>query len=122
MVRHARCRTFSSVSLVSASEGSHHEHEENSSVPGGYFAGGGVYAAVEAWGQAPGEDRAFGVPAKKEVRREQSNLPAPAAGMLTDRPDDEKAIRQLSDAFAQAFAKGDAKAIAAMYDEDAELI
>src|SRR5262249_26333341 len=35
---------------------------------------------------------------------------------------DEKAIRQLSDAFAQAFAKGDAKAIAAMYDEDAELI
>ena len=41
---------------------------------------------------------------------------------LTDRPEDEKAIRAVGDAFTRAFDAGDAKAVAALYTEDAELI
>jgi uncharacterized protein (TIGR02246 family) len=41
---------------------------------------------------------------------------------LSDRPDDEKAIRAMADAFARSFAASDAKAIAAMFSENAELI
>jgi uncharacterized protein (TIGR02246 family) len=52
------------------------------------------------------------------TRAEQSAAPR----LFTDRPDDEKAIRALGDAFARSFAAGDAKTIAAMYTEDAELI
>jgi uncharacterized protein (TIGR02246 family) len=54
---------------------------------------------------------------------------APAAGnqgekpaALTNRPDDEKAIRGVVDAFARSFAGGDAKSVAAMFSEDAEFI
>ncbi len=68
------------------------------------------------------------VAAAQEARRSaaaasvQPGSPAAALRLLTDRPEDEKAIRALGDAFARSFAAGDAKTIAAMYTEDAELI
>ncbi len=43
-------------------------------------------------------------------------------GALTNRPEDEKAIRGVADAFARAFAAGDSRSIAAMFSDDAELI
>jgi uncharacterized protein (TIGR02246 family) len=48
--------------------------------------------------------------------------PGPAAAAPADRADDEKAIRATVDAFAQAFHKGDAKAIAEMFTEDGEAV
>jgi uncharacterized protein (TIGR02246 family) len=46
----------------------------------------------------------------------------PAGTRLTDRPQDEQAIRALADAFVRAYNAGDAKAVAALYTEDAESI
>jgi uncharacterized protein (TIGR02246 family) len=77
--------------------------------------------AIGASGQEPGEDRAFGVPARKsQATKTGSGVAATSAS--TDRPQDEKAIRDLASAFTRAFAAADAKAIAAMYSDDAELI
>ncbi len=56
------------------------------------------------------------------IRTEQPKVPSASPGLLTDRPDDEKAIRAVGDAFTRSFAAGDAKAVAAMFTEDAELI
>jgi uncharacterized protein (TIGR02246 family) len=41
---------------------------------------------------------------------------------LTNRPEDEKAIRGMADVFARAYNVGDAKSVSALYTEDAELI
>ncbi len=41
---------------------------------------------------------------------------------MTDRPEDEKAIRAIAEAFTRAFNSGDAKAVAAFFTEDAEFI
>jgi uncharacterized protein (TIGR02246 family) len=49
-------------------------------------------------------------------------VPPAAAGALTDRPEDEKAIRAMADTFTRAFGAGNAKAVAAMYSDDAESI
>jgi hypothetical protein len=56
------------------------------------------------------------------ARSEEPKVPQASPRFLTDRPDDEKAIRAVGDAFTRSFAASDAKAIAAMYTEDAELI
>jgi uncharacterized protein (TIGR02246 family) len=77
--------------------------------------------AIGVRGQEPGEDRAFGVPARKSQGIRPGSA-VPATGVSTDRPEDEKAIRDLASAFRRAFAAADARAIAAMYSEDAELI
>ncbi len=76
-----------------------------------------VLATSVAAQDAPKAFGAAGVPALAS-RAGQSAAVRP----FTDRPDDEKAIRSLGDAFARSFAAGDAKAIAAMYTEDGELI
>ncbi len=55
-------------------------------------------------------------------RSEEPKVPSASPRLLTDRPDDEKVIRAVGDAFTRSFAAGDAKAVAAMFTEDAELI
>jgi uncharacterized protein (TIGR02246 family) len=87
-------------------------------------------AALFAWGlfnvvagagaQDPGESRGFGVPAKSS-QREKTGSPVAAASALSDRPQEEKAIREMALAFTRAFGAGDSKSVAAMYSEDAEL-
>ena len=44
------------------------------------------------------------------------------AVVLSDRSADEKAIRGIADAFGRSFAAGDARSVASMFSEDAELI
>ena len=57
------------------------------------------------------------------VRQNVSAAPAaPAVARLSDRPEDEKAIKQVAETFTRAFNAGDAKAVAALYTDDAELI
>jgi uncharacterized protein (TIGR02246 family) len=46
----------------------------------------------------------------------------PAGALLTDRPDDVKAIKQVTEVFTRAFNAGDAKTVAELYTDDAELI
>jgi uncharacterized protein (TIGR02246 family) len=52
--------------------------------------------------------------------------PAVATGLpgfgLADRPADERAIRQVAEDFRRAFVAGDAKSVAALYAEDAEIV
>ena len=62
------------------------------------------------------------LPATAGAQEVGTNRAAASAAALTDRPEDEKAVRAMADAFTRAFAAGDAKAVAAMYSEDAELI
>ena len=57
-----------------------------------------------------------GVGDSQEARREGVAVPAPG------RSDDERAIRAAIDAFALAFQKGDARAIAGLFTEDGEAI
>jgi uncharacterized protein (TIGR02246 family) len=47
---------------------------------------------------------------------------APTQVVLTNRPDDEKAILSVGESFRRAYSAGDAKAIASLYTDDAELI
>lgn len=47
---------------------------------------------------------------------------APAGVVFTNRPEDEKAIKQVAETFTRAFNAGDAMAVAALYTGDAELI
>src|SRR5271167_3573128 len=47
--------------------------------------------------------------------------PSPAPRHLTDRPEDEKAILALAAAYTRAFNSGDARSLAALYTEDAEI-
>jgi uncharacterized protein (TIGR02246 family) len=47
---------------------------------------------------------------------------APVQGPFTNRPEDEKAIRAVAGEFTRAYDAGDAKAVAALYSEDAEFI
>jgi uncharacterized protein (TIGR02246 family) len=48
--------------------------------------------------------------------------PAPTQVVLTDRPEDRKAVLSVGETFRRAYNAGDAKAIASLYTDDAELI
>jgi len=48
--------------------------------------------------------------------------PAPTQAALTDRPEDEKAILSVGESFRLAYNAGDAKALASLYTDDAEII
>ena len=50
------------------------------------------------------------------------NAPVVAPARLTDRPEDEKAIRATAEAFIRAYNSGDAKALAALFAPDSEVI
>ncbi len=47
-------------------------------------------------------------------------LPKPT--LMTERPEDERAIRAVADTFTSAYNAGDAKTVAALFSEDAEMI
>jgi uncharacterized protein (TIGR02246 family) len=79
-----------------------------------------VLAPIAAAQEARQSSATDGVQASS-TQAEQRGTAAPPR-LLTDRPDDEKAIRAMGDAFARSFAAGDAKTVAAMYAQDAELI
>jgi uncharacterized protein (TIGR02246 family) len=49
-------------------------------------------------------------------------LPTATPVVLTDRPADERAIRSVGEIFRRAYNAGDAKAVASLYTDDAELI
>jgi len=55
-------------------------------------------------------------------RKAGAGATPPAAAPLTDRPDDEKAIRSVAETFTRAYNAGDSKNLAALYTEDAEWI
>src|SRR5262245_54631035 len=56
----------------------------------------------------------------QEIRREGTEAAPGATTQAAARTDDERAIRQAIDAFAQAFARGDARAIAGLFTEEGE--
>lgn len=48
--------------------------------------------------------------------------PAGAPAMLSNRPEDERALRTLADAYTRAYKAGDARTLAALFADDAEMI
>ncbi|HEX3450869.1 MAG TPA: hypothetical protein VHS97_21625, partial [Isosphaeraceae bacterium] len=55
--------------------------------------------------------------------RAQETIKAPTAGAgLSQRPQDEAAIKQVAETFTRAFNAGDANTIASLYTDDAEVI
>jgi uncharacterized protein (TIGR02246 family) len=83
------------------------------------WASGGLVASASA--QVPPTVRTEPVP--PAVRQAASAAATAAtAEMLTNRPDDEKAVKQVTEEFKRAFDAGDSKAVAALYTDDAELI
>jgi uncharacterized protein (TIGR02246 family) len=82
---------------------------------------GWLGALAVAGAQVPIENRpAAAVPAASQ--RVDTGAKPPAQAQLTDRPEDERAIRAMADAFVRAYNAGDSKALAALYTEDAESI
>lgn len=87
----------------------------------------GRLALVLAWGwlsvsasavaQVVNENRGAAAAAKGEGAGA-----APVQATLTDRPEDEKAVRAMAEVFTRAYDAGDAKAVAALYTDDAEFI
>jgi uncharacterized protein (TIGR02246 family) len=77
--------------------------------------------------QVPGERKLPAATARgqKVAVAGAQSVPAAAQAKLaamTDRPDDERAIREVGDAFRSAYNAGDAKAVAALFTESAEMI
>ena len=123
-LRHSDCWSVDPDPTLVISIGDlHHDNMRNKRIVtlAAALAGGLLSLAAVASAQQPGEDRGFGVPARTS-RVQQTGQPSGPAAALTDRPEDEKAIRAMGDAFTRAFGAGDAKSIAAMYTEDAEVI
>jgi len=76
---------------------------------------------TNAGAQVPSENRAAaGAPAA--TQKAEAGATPPAGAPLTDRPEDEKAIRSMAEAFTRAYNAGDSKTVAALYTEDAEVI
>jgi uncharacterized protein (TIGR02246 family) len=76
---------------------------------------------VTASGQGPATVGSRPVP--PAVRQSVSAASfGPAEALRTERPADVKAIKQVTEAFTNAFSAGDAKAVADLYTDDAELI
>jgi uncharacterized protein (TIGR02246 family) len=76
-------------------------------------------ALASASAQAPLENRpAAAAPAANQGVASGTAPQAP----LSDRPEDERAIRALADGFVRAYKAGDSKSLAALYTEDAESI
>ena len=57
-----------------------------------------------------------------ETALTESNRPAGSRAMLTNRPEDEKALRSIAEIYAQAYKAGDARKLASQFTEDAEMI
>jgi len=76
---------------------------------------------TNAGAQVPSENRAAAKGPAANQKAEAGATP-PAAATLTDRPEDEKAIRSMAEAFTRAYNAGDSKTVAALYTEDAEWI
>ena len=83
---------------------------------------GWVHDARAAGAQDAQRNQAGGNVQPGATQGAKPRSPAAVTTALTDRPQDEKAIRAMADAFTRAFGAGDAKAVGAMYSEDAELI
>jgi uncharacterized protein (TIGR02246 family) len=71
----------------------------------------GLCAAVIGWGVASGQPKAAGPAATRQTAPDNK-----------DRDADREAIRKIGEAFAAAFEKGDAKAIAALWTDAAEYV
>jgi uncharacterized protein (TIGR02246 family) len=76
---------------------------------------------TSANGQVPGTVRSPSR-APAVIQTNPAGLLGAPSGLLTDRPDDERAIREVAEAFKRAYNAGDAKAVAALYTDDAEII
>jgi len=65
-------------------------------------------------------------PPTSVTRPDRSQLPAAAQASepapLTDRPDDERALRTLAAAYARSYKAGDARALGSLFTDDAEMI
>jgi uncharacterized protein (TIGR02246 family) len=79
----------------------------------------GVIAAARAQGQDVTTDR---TPRPATEPRAAIFSPAPTQVLPTDRPEDLKAILSVGETFRLAYNAGDARTIAALYTDDAELI
>ena len=57
-----------------------------------------------------------------ETQASGVSSPNPVRAMRTDRPEDEKAIQSVAAAYARAYTAGDARSLASLFTEDAEVI
>jgi uncharacterized protein (TIGR02246 family) len=78
--------------------------------------------APVAFAQEPARNSAVVTASPAATQDDKPGLGTAPAPALTNRPEDEKAIRAVGDAFARSFTAGDAKSVAAMFSEDGELI
>jgi len=79
----------------------------------------GAVAVVSA------QDGVGGTPAVATRPDRTQPIAAAPAGMpaaLSNRPDDERALRTLAEAYARAYVAGDARALSALFTDDAEMI
>jgi uncharacterized protein (TIGR02246 family) len=79
------------------------------------------------WGQDRPASRGATVPFNGKVEGKAAVVPSQTAlvaapSQLTDRPEDEKAIRATAEAFIKAYNSGNAKAMAALFATDSEVI
>jgi uncharacterized protein (TIGR02246 family) len=85
------------------------------------LAGGWLGVTASSAAQVPGV--ASGGTAPPAAQNQGAAAPiAPARAALTERPEDEKAIQAVAEAFGRAFDAGDAKKVAELYADDAEFI
>jgi uncharacterized protein (TIGR02246 family) len=83
------------------------------------WASGGLLASASAQVPAPVASEFVLSAARQSV---SAAATAPAGALLTDRPEDETAIKKVTEAFVHAFNAGDARSVAGLYTDDAELI
>lgn len=87
----------------------------------------GIAAYLQA-AQVPGELKRAGAPAVNQTAPAVPTAPAttaapsPKSAVTTDRTEEERAVRAVADRFKSAYEAGDAKAVAALFTEDAEMI
>lgn len=82
---------------------------------------GWLGTVTNAGAQVASENRAAASTPAANQKAEAGATP-PAEAPLTDRPEDEKAIRSVAETFTRAYNAGDSKTVAALYTEDAEVI
>jgi uncharacterized protein (TIGR02246 family) len=77
-----------------------------------------------AWLGAAGGATAQGVDATPPVERSQPPAAASSGprAALTDRPEDERALRTLADAYARSYTAADARSLSSLFTDDAEII
>ena len=84
-----------------------------------------VWASLGAAADAPAQEVTVGTPVvtSRPDRSQSAPAPAPAApARLSDRPEDEQALRALAETYKRSYNAGDARNLANLFNDDAEMV